>query len=191
MEHKPRPSIKEPREFLLKGGVAFVERASKIPGVERIALIGSIVTDKNIPKDIDFLVTVSESIDFKKLAKAGRQLQGYAHQINLNADIFIADTKGEYIGRICEYKEPWMRADCRGKICAHIRFIREGRTVPGQSDNALLHLCDDTEDLKLSKDLIKIPPLIVWPAVSRNSEVPDDVEKFLVEPCLSQIIGKT
>ncbi len=182
MNYKPRPSIDEPREHLLKGGVTFIERASAIPGIQRIAMVGSMTTDKKIPKDIDFLVTVNESIDFKDLAEAGRQLQGYAHRINLTADIFITNSDGIYIGRTCNYKEPFLRRDCQGKVCGHFLLMDEDIPAVLQAFNSLLHLCSDTEMIKFTKEEIDKPPLIIWPEIVRNAPIPEDVENILLKP---------
>ena len=46
------------RAFLLVEVQRFIERACTCPGVRRIALIGSLTTDKENPKDADVLVTV-------------------------------------------------------------------------------------------------------------------------------------
>ena len=43
------------RERFLEQAARFVQAAGAIPGVLRVALIGSIVTDKPNPKDIDLL----------------------------------------------------------------------------------------------------------------------------------------
>ena len=41
------------RHFLLKEVLQFVQSASRIDEVQRIALIGSLTRDKEIPKDAD------------------------------------------------------------------------------------------------------------------------------------------
>jgi hypothetical protein len=63
----------------------------------RIALIGSLSTSKPLPKDADVLVTIEDGLDLGRLA-AGRRLKGAAQQINLGADIFLADKEGRYLG---------------------------------------------------------------------------------------------
>jgi hypothetical protein len=57
----------------------------------RIALFGSLVTDKPVPKDADVLVTIDATMDLASLARLGRRLKGAAQTINLGADIFLAD----------------------------------------------------------------------------------------------------
>jgi hypothetical protein len=77
--HRPRdpsPSVAEPRRPLLLGAYSFVQAARLCPGVRRIALLGSLATDKAIPKDADLLVTIERAMDLTQLARAGRRLQG-------------------------------------------------------------------------------------------------------------------
>jgi hypothetical protein len=64
----PDPSI---RGFLLDEVLRFVERARACPGVRRIALIGSLTTNKDNPNDADVLVTVDDDADLTALAVAG------------------------------------------------------------------------------------------------------------------------
>jgi hypothetical protein len=93
--HRPRdpsPSVAEPRRPLLLGAYSFVRAARLCPGVQRIALLGSLATAKAIPKDVDLLVTVERAMDLTPLARAGRRLKGVTQTINLGADIFLADT---------------------------------------------------------------------------------------------------
>lgn len=54
-------SLDEPtslRAFLLEGVLRFTQSVGGMPGVTRIALVGSLVTEKVMPKDADLLVTV-------------------------------------------------------------------------------------------------------------------------------------
>jgi predicted nucleotidyltransferase len=51
------------RVFLLSEVLQFVERARSCPGVRRIALVGSLTTAKEDPKDADVLVTVDDGAD--------------------------------------------------------------------------------------------------------------------------------
>src|SRR5262245_13192543 len=72
----PRPSVPDPRPHLLKAVLAFVRAARSTPGVLRIALLGSLATDKSVPKDADVLVTIDPAMDLAPLARLGRRLQG-------------------------------------------------------------------------------------------------------------------
>jgi predicted nucleotidyltransferase len=72
----------------------FTGRASELPGVRRIALVGSITTPKPQPKDLDLLVTVDSDSDLKALAHLGRQVRGRLQSINHSCDVFLADPAG-------------------------------------------------------------------------------------------------
>lgn len=83
--------------------------------------------------------------------------------MNLGADIFLADEGGRYIGRICHYRQCFPRIACLAEHCGR----RE-------------HLNDDLHVVTLSKELIAVPPVTLWPQVVRNSAVPHDVEALLL-----------
>lgn len=159
----PSPSVAEPRRPLLLWAYSFVRAACLCPGVQRIALLGSMTTTKAIPKDIDLLVTIERLMDLSQLARAGRRLQGSAQTINLGADIFLADTTRNYLGRICHYRECHPRAACRAQYCG----VRA-------------HLNDDLHVVTLTKDTIASPPVELWPKVVRRATVPGDVEEILL-----------
>jgi hypothetical protein len=159
----PSPSVVEPRRPLLLGVFSFVLATRLCPGVRRIALLGSLTTAKAIPKDVDLLVTIEPAMDLTQLARAGRRLKGLAQTINLGADIFLSDTAGQYLGRICHYRECHPRIACRAQHCGL-------RT----------HLNDDLHVVTLSKDLLASPPIELWPKVIRRLAVPDDLEEVLL-----------
>ena len=159
----PSPSVAEPRRPLLLAALSFVRAAEGCPGVRRVSLMGSIVTTKAIPKDVDVLVTIDAEIELSELARAGRRLQGCAQTINLGADIFLADATDRYLGRICHYRECRPRALCLAQHC-------------GQRD----HLNDDLHIVTLSQKLISSPPVDLWPKVVRRGTVPPDVESVLL-----------
>jgi len=155
------------RSQLLAAVDEFVRSASKLCGVTRIALIGSLATSKANPKDADLLVNVADEMDLSPLAKLGRRLKGTAQQINRGADIFLANSKGEYIGRTCHWKEcrPGIRLSCRARHCG----LRH-------------YLYDDLDVVCLRSELIAEPPLELWPQVIERAALPPDVRKFLVSP---------
>jgi hypothetical protein len=159
----PSPSVTEPRRPLLVWTYSFVRAARLCPGVRRIALLGSLTSAKAIPKDVDVLVTIERTMDLTELASAGRRLKGLAQTINLGADIFLADTSGHYLGRICHYRECYPRVACHAQHCG----LRA-------------HLNDDLHVVTLSKDLLASPPIELWPKVVRTLTVPADVEKILL-----------
>ena len=101
---------------LLAAGLEFVRAIVKVPGVRRVSLIGSICTNRIRPKDIDFLVVIADDIEFETLATLGRRLKGTTQRVNRGADIFLANDRGEYIGRVCHYRECWPRRACRAAL---------------------------------------------------------------------------
>jgi len=64
------------RERFLDEVLRFVRSAANLPGVLRIALVGSILTDRPDPKDVDVLVSVADDAELAPLAALGRRLQG-------------------------------------------------------------------------------------------------------------------
>ena len=159
----PLPSVAEPRRPLLLGAYSFVRAARLCPGVRCIGLLGSLTTPKAIPKDVDLLVTVESVTDLSQLARAGRRLKGLAQTINLGADVFLADTAGHYLGRICHYRECHPRIACRAQHCGLRTYLN-----------------DDLHVVTLSKDLLASPPLELWPKVIRRLAVPEDLEEILL-----------
>jgi len=116
----PKPSFvhgRPVREHLISAGLDFVVAISQMPGVERVALVGSICTTKPNPKDVDILVTISPSVDMEKLATLGRKLKGKMQGIGSGADIFLADLDGQYLGRTCSWKECLPRVSCEALNC--------------------------------------------------------------------------
>jgi hypothetical protein len=159
----PRPSVPDPRPHLLEAVLAFVRAARSTPGVLRIALIGSLATDKPVPKDADVLVTIDAAIDLDPLARLGRRLQGTAQTINLGADIFLAGAAGRYIGRICHYRECFPRVACRALSCGLRQYLN-----------------DDLQIVTLSPTLVSAPPIELWPRVVARCAVPADTQALLV-----------
>jgi hypothetical protein len=142
--------VADPRRHLLKAVLAFVRAARSTSGVHRIALLGSLTTDKPVPKDADVLATIDAAMNLDPLARLGRRLKGTAQTINLGADIFLADEAGRYMGRICHYRECHPRAACRALSCG----LRQ-------------HLNDDLQIVTLSPTLVTAPPVDLWPRVCR------------------------
>ena len=112
------------REQMLAGVLGFVRTVAPIAGVRRIALIGSIVTAKQTPKDVDLLVTVADDADLAPLARCARQLQGRLQGLNHWADVFLADERGLYLGRTCTWRDcrPGIRASCDALHCGRRRI---------------------------------------------------------------------
>jgi hypothetical protein len=155
------------REFLLSEALKFVRTVGRLPGIRRIALVGSLLTDKPEPKDIDLLVTVEAGCDLAPLAAAGRKLKGRAQGWNRGADIFLADPEGRYIGRTCNWREcaPGIRLACKAQHCGKRHFLN-----------------DDLQVVKLSSELTLSPLLELWPSTISRAALPRDVEAVLVKP---------
>lgn len=152
------------RAELLTGLRRFVDAARLVRGVRRLSLIGSIVTTKVDPKDVDVLLVVADDADLAALARHARRLQGHAQQVNRAADVFLADERETYIGRTCPWVECWTgrRASCDARHCG----VRP-------------HLHDDLDTITLDAALVSSPPLTLWPALERRQTLPADVEAFV------------
>jgi predicted nucleotidyltransferase len=164
MAHASIP-IAQVRARLLRDGLHFVRAAQQIPGVVRIALIGSLASPKQAPKDIDILVTVTDESDLTLLAKAGRRLKGQTQSYNCGADVFLASEAQRYIGRICHWKEcrPGIRASCDARHCGRRSFLH-----------------DDLDAVNLDDAVVRAPPVELWPRLYSRATAPADVEQFLL-----------
>jgi hypothetical protein len=162
MERDPR--FPPTRAFLIAEVRAFVSDACRLAGVTRIALIGSLTTEKLEPKDADLLVTVTDDADLEPLARLGRRLQGRAQSINRGGDIFLADPKGNYLGRTCHWKlcAPGIRMSCDALHCGRRHYLH-----------------DDFRSVRLPKDLIAAPPLELWPQLVVRIRLPEDLQREL------------
>src|SRR6266542_1977454 len=107
------------RPYLLAGVLRFVRAARNVEGVVRIALIGSLATDKLNPKDADLLVTIRDDADLVLLAALGRKLQGHAQQRNRGGEVFFCLPEGAYLGRTCFWKDcrSFVRQRCDVQYC--------------------------------------------------------------------------
>lgn len=152
------------RTDLLEAALGFVQLAARLSEVQRVALIGSILSDRPNPKDVDLLVYVADDADLASLASAARRLQGRLQSQNRGADVFLADARRHYLGRTCSWKlcMPGVRASCDALHC--------GRRP---------HLHDDLATIRLPDSLIAAPPLELWPVVVRRCQVPADVERLV------------
>lgn len=153
------------RQQLLDGLRRFVVSVRQIAGVRRIALLGSIVTAKPDPKDVDLLVVVADDADLAPLATASRRLQGHAQSFNRGADVFLADERGRYIGRTCHWRDcrPGVRRSCDALHCGQRPYLH-----------------DDLEAIRLNSSLVLSPPVTLWPSIERRGHLPPDVEEVLV-----------
>jgi predicted nucleotidyltransferase len=152
------------RQQLLDGLRRFVTSVRQIPGVKRIAVLGSIVTTKPDPKDIDVVVVVADDADLVPLATASRRLQGHTQSFNRGADVFLADERGAYIGRTCHWRDcrPGVRRSCDALHCGRRPYLH-----------------DDLNAIRLNSSLVLSPPVTVWPHVTRRGQLPPDVEEVV------------
>ena len=149
------------RQQLLDGLRRFVTSIRHLPGVKSIAVLGSIVTTKPDPKDIDVLVVVADDADLTPVAIASRRLQGHAQSFNRGADVFLADERGTYIGRTCHWKDcrPGVRRSCDALHCGRRSYLH-----------------DDLDAIRLNSSLVLAPPVTLWPHIERHGQLPPDVE---------------
>lgn len=161
------PPLPDKRAGLLRAVLAFVRDSRHLPGVRRIALLGSLVTPKAIPKDVDVLVEVDIDLPLGKLARLKRQLLGKTLQTGdgCGADVFLCNPQGEYLGRICSHQTcaPGIRRSCLANHCGQREF-----------------LCDDLRNIRLNPSLVAEPPLELWPEIIARAEIPGDVREILV-----------
>lgn len=154
------------RARLIVEALNFARSASHLPGVTRIALLGSLTTVKPDPKDADRLVTVADGADLAPLAVLGRKLQGHVQALNRDADIFLTDPLGTYLGRTCPWKEcrPGLRLSCDALHCGRRPYLH-----------------DDLATIELPRSLVVAPPVELWPAVVFRRPVPADLEQAVIE----------
>ena len=87
-----QPSPPEPlRNKLIAEALTFVRAARQVPGILRIALIGSLTTVKPYPHDVDILVTIRDDADLDELAGLARKMQGHTLSFTSDADVFLAE----------------------------------------------------------------------------------------------------
>lgn len=173
MKFETLPRQAEARARLIGATLVFVRAASRLPGVERIALLGSLTTRKYEPKDTDLLVTVAADLDLTELATLGRKLKGHLQSRgpNLGADIFLASPAGEYLGRTCGWRDcrPWLRVRCQALQCGERHY-----------------LYDDLQVLRLRPELIAYPPVVLWPRMQSYTHLPIDIQRDLLEPLVRE-----
>ncbi|MHB8871951.1 MAG: hypothetical protein ACYC5G_05860 [Candidatus Doudnabacteria bacterium] len=158
--------ISEYRQNLIKLVLDFVISCKEIDGVDRISIIGSLIYSKVKPKDVDLLITISDALDLTHLAKISRRLQGKSGELTGGADIFLANRNNEYLGRICIWKDcrPGVRMSCDAQNCGMRKYLH-----------------DDLGVIKIAKEVVEKPSLILYPNLVRNTLVPEDVEEELIK----------
>jgi hypothetical protein len=110
-------------------------------------------------------VVHADDADLAPLAKHARQLQGHVQSFNRGADVFVADERGNYIGRTCRWK------DCRPGVRQACDDARHCGRRP--------YLHDDLDAMTLSRTVVATPPVTLWPVVERRGELPPDLEQVV------------
>ncbi len=161
------PPLPNKRADLLRAVLAFVQGSRHLPGVRRVALLGSLATSKPIPKDVDLLVEVDDDMPLDGLARLQRQLLGTTMQTgdSCGADVFLCNPLGNYIGRICSWKScgPGIRQSCQAQHCGRREYLN-----------------DDFQNVRLDAALLAEPPLELWPEIIARTQLPNDVHEALV-----------
>ncbi len=165
--------IDQYRDNLIQLVYEFYISCLKINEVKRIALVGSILTQKEKPRDVDLLLTIPDDLDLTRLAKISRVLQGKSGQLGGGADVFVANLRNEYLGRICIWKvcKFGVRMRCDADNCGRREYLH-----------------DDLSVIKLPKELIDSPSLILFPKIVCNVIIPLDVEEGLINKIIPSAI---
>ena len=144
----------------------FVGSVRGLAGVLRIALIGSLATDRLDPKDADLLVTVADDADLDALAKAARRMQGRAQSSNRGAEVFLLDPRGRYIGRTCGWRDcgPGIRKSCDALHCGQRHYLH-----------------DDLAAVTLPREITDSPAIELWPRPVTRVPVPLDLKAGLID----------
>lgn len=159
-----QPNDEDTRAFLIVAAFRFIDRIVAIPGLRRIAMLGSLISSKADPKDVDILITIDDEVDLTALATASRSLKGVTQSKNKGADLFLANPAGQYIGRICHWRRcgPEFRVTCDARHCGRRHYLH-----------------DDLDEIKLDPLLVKEPPLEIWPTVVYRQSIASDLLPFL------------
>lgn len=152
------------RSQLIAEARIFIQAATQLPGITRIALLGSITTAKANPKDVDLLVTVGDEVDLTELATLGRRFSGRLQSLASGADIFLASPGNRYLGRLCPWREcaPGKRGRCDALTCGRRHFLH-----------------DDFRTVLLPESLVASPPVEVWPKAVIRVAIPPDLTPLL------------
>ncbi len=162
------------RERLLQEMLPIVRSVRKVPGVVRIAVIGSMATDTPLPRDADLLVTVTDDANLGPLAKLGRRWRSHVQSLHCSGDIFLADTHDTYLGRTCPWRECGTVEipQCDARHCGERRYLH-----------------DDLATIKLPRSVVAEPPIELWPELLPRGVVPADVEELLLAPLRAEASG--
>lgn len=167
------PQVPSHRREMLEMARDFVLAASKLAGVDRIAITGALATDALLPSDVILVVAVSDDMEIAPLAKLRRQLEGKVLALgdSRGSEVLLTNLEGRYLGRICPWKDcrPGIRQACRADHCGRRHY-----------------LYDDLAAWTPASGLTPWPPIQVFPApVNAESGHPlpaDTAAVLLLEP---------
>jgi Uncharacterised protein family (UPF0158) len=165
-EQRKAQKLVDIRLDLIAAVLDFVGSVRGLPGVLRIAFIGSLTTDRLDPKDADLLVTLADDADLGALAKSARRMQGRAQSSNRGADVFLLDPRGRYIGRTCPWQDcgPGIRQSCDALHCGQWHYLH-----------------DDLGAVTLSREITDSPAIELWPRLVTRLPVPRDLKEGLID----------
>ena len=166
-EREQPPDVPPMRTRLLQEMVDLIRAIMKVPGVNRIAVIGSLATDVEAPRDADLLISVEDDASLASLAKLGRRWRAFVQSLHCSGDIFLCDDHGNYLGRTCPWKECGsnLNPQCDARHCGRRRYLH-----------------DDLNTIRLSRQVASIPPIELWPEIVLRVPIPQDVNDVLVKP---------
>lgn len=165
--HEPETGIPSVRIRLLREMSELVRLLMKAPGVTRIAMIGSLATEIETPRDADLLVSVEDESNLATLARLGRRWRAFVQSLHCSGDIFLADNQGNYLGRTCPWKDCGANFNprCDARHCGRRRYLH-----------------DDLNTIRLSRQVTLNPPVELWPEIVLRGPAPQDVTDVLLKP---------
>lgn len=108
-------------ELLRLAAAEFADKASSLPYLIEVALVGSTAGNDPYPNDLDLAVVVEDHQDLSLLVKYARQISRHHH----SWEVFIFDVKMRHLGRLCFRKEcPTRSVDCLMAGCGRPAYLR-------------------------------------------------------------------
>ncbi len=164
-EHVPESDEPPMRTLLLREMAEVVCALKRAPGVTRIAMIGSLATTVETPRDADLLVSVDNEVNLATLARLGRRWRAFVQSLHCSGDIFLADNRENYLGRTCPWKDCGLdhNPHCDARHCGRRHYLH-----------------DDLNTIRLSRQVTLTPPVELWPEIVLRVPVPQDVTDILI-----------
>jgi hypothetical protein len=91
-------------------------------------------------------------------------MAGHAQSLGSGADVFLANPRGQYLGRTCHWREcrPGIRARCDALHCGRRPYLH-----------------DDLQTVTLHKELVIAPPVELWPRIVARRPLPHNIKQVL------------